>query len=102
MSKLVLDAILARLDALERHVLGRVRRRVTKAEKARREGVSTRTIARWVDADRLEKPEIINGRWYFWITEGEQPQPDITDSAEARAGRNPRLRKPAPAGALLD
>ena len=45
MSRLALDAILARLDALERRVLGHARRRVTKAEKARLEGVSTRTIA---------------------------------------------------------
>jgi hypothetical protein len=93
MSKLALDAIAARLDTLERRVLGRVRCRVTKAEKARREGVSTRTITRWVDAARLEQPEIINGRWYFWVDEGRPPRRDITDTAEARAARDPRLRK---------
>jgi hypothetical protein len=102
MSKLVLDAILVRLDALERRVLGRARSRVTKAEKARREGVSTRTITRRVDAGLLEQPEIINGRWYFWVDEAGESQRGIahtnttvTDTAAARAARNPRLRKPA-------
>ena len=108
MSKLALDAILARLDALERRVLGHVRRRVTKAEKARLEGVSTRTISRRVAVGLLEPPEIINGRWYFWVDEAEQPEGGTTevtmietaisvDTAAARAARNPRLRKPTQA-----
>src|SRR4249919_3590995 len=99
MSKLALDAILARLDALERRVLGHVRRRVPKAEKARLEGVSTRTISRRVADGLLEPPEIINGRWYFWVDEADQPERgtteatvSITDAAAARAARNPRLR----------
>ena len=71
MSKLALDAILRRLDALERRVRGHVRRRVTKAEKARLEGVSTRTISRRVAVGLLEPPEIINGRWYFWVDEAD-------------------------------
>ena len=102
MSRLALDAILARLDALERRVLGHARRRVTKAEKARLEGVSTRTIARRVAVGLLEPPEIINGRWYFWVEEADQPERgtteatvSITDTAAARAARNPRLRKPS-------
>jgi hypothetical protein len=94
MSKLALDAILARLDALERRVLGHARRRVTKAEKARLEGVSTRTIARRVDAGLLEQPEIINGRWYFWVDEAGQPERGITDTDAMKTTRN-RLRRPA-------
>ena len=109
MSKLDLDAILARLAALERRVLGHSRRRVTKAEMARREGVSTRTIARRVAAGLLEPPEIINDRWYFWVDEAEQPERGtieaaitntvVTDTAAARAARNPRLRRKPAEGA---
>jgi hypothetical protein len=98
-NKPVLATINARLDVLERKVLGRARRRVTKAERARLEGVSTRTIARRVDAGLLEPPDIINSRWYFWVDEAEQPQPEraAPDTATARAARNPRLRKAAQA-----
>jgi hypothetical protein len=88
MSKLAFDAILARLDALERKILGHARRRVSRTEKARLEGVSVRTIARRV-ADGIEGGERINGRWYFWVNEG------APDTAAAKAARNPRLRKAA-------
>jgi hypothetical protein len=90
-NKPILAMINARLDALERQVLGHARRRVTKAEKARLEGVSTRTIARRVADGLLEPPEIINRRWYFWVDE---PERGTTDTPAARAARNPRLRKP--------
>jgi hypothetical protein len=106
MSKLLFDAILARLDALERKLLGRARRRISRAEKAKLEGVTPRTIARRVAAGLLEQPDIINGRWYFWVDEAGQLQRgtsatamtntmEATDTAAARAVRNPRLRRPA-------
>jgi hypothetical protein len=92
MSKLVFDAIHARLDVLEHRVLGHTRRRETRADRARRKGVSPRTIARRVAAGTEDQPDIINGRWYFWVDE---PEPGKADTPEARAARNPRLRKPA-------
>src|SRR5262245_5975333 len=48
-SKLTLDTILARLDALEAAVLGRPRVRLSKAELAKAEGISTRTVDRRVE-----------------------------------------------------
>jgi hypothetical protein len=92
MGKLILDAINARLDALETTVLGHTRRRETRAQRARRKGVSPRTIARRVANGTEDQPDLINGRWYFWIDEPERGTPD---TAEARAARNPRLRKAA-------
>ena len=92
MSKLVLDAILARLATLETAVLGHTRRRETKAQRARRLGVSSRTITRRVEKGTEDQPDLINGRWYFWVDEPERGTPD---TAEARAARDPRLRKAA-------
>jgi hypothetical protein len=97
MSKLVLDAINARLDALETAVLGHTRRRETRAQRARRKGVSTRTIARRVANGTEDQPDLIDGRWYFWVDEPERGTPD---TAEARAARNPQRHKAAhPEGA---
>jgi hypothetical protein len=102
MGKVALAAINARLDVLERRVLGHARRRVSRAEKARLEGVTPRTIARRVKAGLLQRPDIINKRWYFWVDEAEPPQPEraAPDTAAARAARNPRLRKSAQPEAL--
>src|SRR5262245_41425488 len=47
-NKLALDTILARLDALETAALGCPRKRLSKTELARAEGVSTRTVDRRV------------------------------------------------------
>jgi hypothetical protein len=93
-NKPVLAAILARLGVLERRVLGHVRIRETKAERARRKGVSTRTIARRVADGTEDQPDIINKRWYFWVDE---PERGTADTAEARRARNPALRRPAQA-----
>jgi hypothetical protein len=92
-NKPVLATINARLDVLERQVLGHVRRRISRNEKARLEGVTPRTIARRVADGLLEPPDIVNGRWYFWVDEAEPHTK--ADTAEAKAARNPRLRKPA-------
>jgi hypothetical protein len=92
MRKFDFTTLLARIDTLEHRVLGYTRRRETRAERARRKGVSTRTITRRVDAGTEDQPDIINGRWYFWVDEADkQPPPD---TPAARAARNPRLRKP--------
>ena len=99
MSKPIIATINARLDALERKVLGHARRRVSRNEKARLEGVTPRTIARRVDDGLIEPPDIVNGRWYFWIDEAaEQPQPNrsAVGTLATKAERDPRLRKPAP------
>jgi hypothetical protein len=97
MSKPLLSAILARLDALERRVLGHTRRRETRAQRARRKGVSVRTIARRVADGTEDQPEIENGRWYFWVDEPGQSQPErrTVGTLATKAARNPRLRKPA-------
>jgi hypothetical protein len=87
MSKLILTAILDRLDTLEKAVLGHTRRRETRAQRARRKGVSTRTIARRVAAGTEDQPEIENGRWYFWVEEPDRATPD---TPTLKAGRNPR------------
>jgi hypothetical protein len=95
-NKPVLATINARLDVLERKVLGHVRRRVSRNEKARLEGVTPRTIARRVKAGLIEPPDIVNGRWYFWIDEAEQPRPEprTVGTLATKAARDPRLRKP--------
>jgi hypothetical protein len=70
----VLATINARLDVLERKVLGHVRRRISRNEKARLMGVTPRTVARHVAAGLIEPPDIVRGRWYFWIDESEPPR----------------------------
>jgi hypothetical protein len=93
MSKLVISVIHARLDALERLVLGHTRRRETRTQRARRKGVSTKTITRRVADGTEDQPEIENGRWYFWVDEPEQRPAATTDTPAARAARNPALRR---------
>src|SRR5262245_48137991 len=98
MGKLVLDTILARLDALEARVLGRPRQRLTKTDLAKEEGVSTRSVDRRVKAGKLPPPDdVINGRLYWWSDSIERHRKrGKADTAAARAARNPRLRKPKP------
>ena len=95
MAKPIIATILARLDVLEQKVLGHVRRRVSRNEMARLRGVTPRTIARWVESGRLEPPDVVNNRLYFWADESERGERGAPDTAEARAARNPKLRKPA-------
>jgi len=101
MGKLVLEAILARLDALEIAVLGCSRRRLMKTDLAKEEGTSTRTVdRRWRVEGKLPPPDdIINGRLYWWSDSIERHRKRgkaDTDTAEARAKRNPRLKAPKP------
>jgi hypothetical protein len=111
MSKPIIATINARLDVLERKVLGHVRRRVSRAEKARLEGVTPRTIARRVAAGQIEPPDIINGRWYFWVDEAAPPERGATmasvgntanTDASVMKTRNPQLRKRKPAQAASE
>jgi hypothetical protein len=100
MSKLILSAILNRLDALETSVLGHPRKRLSKTELARAEGVSTRTVDRRVaDGTLPPSDDVINGRHFWWSDsiEHHRPKRGKADTAAARAARNPRLRKPAQA-----
>jgi hypothetical protein len=95
-NKLILDTILARLDALETAALGRPRKRMSKSEVADHEDCSTRTVDRRVANGTLPpSDDVINGRHFWWSDTLERPR-GKADTAAARAARNPRLRsKPA-------
>jgi hypothetical protein len=96
MSKLVLAAILARLDALEAAAFGRPRQRLSKAELAKAEGCSTRQVMRKVEQKLLPPPDdVINNRLFWWSDTIERHRRKRADSPAARAARNPRLRKSA-------
>jgi hypothetical protein len=97
MGKLILDAILARLDALETAAFGRPRRRLSKAALAKDEGCSTREVMRRVKTHRLPPPdEVVNHRLYWWSDTIERHRKrGQADTPALRAARNPRLRKPA-------
>jgi hypothetical protein len=82
----VLATINARLDVLEQAVLGHIRRRISRNEKARLMGVTPRTVARHVAAGLIEQPDIVRGRWYFWVDE---PAHGTTDTPTAKATRAP-------------
>jgi hypothetical protein len=96
-NKLILDTILARLDALETSALGRPRKRLSKAELAKAEGVTTRTVDRRIEQQILPpSDDVINGRHFWWSDSLERHRRKRTqaDTPAARAARNPRLRKP--------
>jgi hypothetical protein len=91
MSKPVIAAILARLDALERALFGEPHERLSMSQLAKREGVTPRTIARGIARGIYRPPEVENNRLYFWshnyrLTRG------TADTPAMRAARNPRLR----------
>jgi hypothetical protein len=100
--KIIIDAILARLDALETALHGRPRRRLTKGDLAKQEGITTRSVDRRVAEGKLPPADdVINGRLYWWSDSLERHRKaaaaDTADTAAARAERNPqRLRKPKP------
>lgn len=104
MGKLVLDAILARLDALEAAAFGRPRQRLSKAELAKAEGCSTRQVMRKVEQNLLPPPDdVINNRLFWWSDTIERHRRERVraeaDSPAARAARNPQLRPRKPATA---
>jgi hypothetical protein len=84
-------ALSARLDALEQKAFGHARRRLTKRQLAELEGISTREVMRRVARGVYAKPEIENGRCYFW-SDGYRCKSVTGDTAKARAARDPRLR----------
>ena len=94
MGKLILDAILARLDALECVTFGQPRQRLSKSALAKREGISTREVDRRRASGVYAAPEIENGRLYWWSNSYRRVSA-TADTPAARAARNPRLRKPA-------
>jgi hypothetical protein len=96
MGKLILNAILARLDALETAAHGRPRKRLSKSDLAKEEGCSTRQVMRKVGQKLLPPPDdVINRRLYWWSDSIEHHRKrGEADTPEARAARNPRLRKP--------
>ena len=97
MGKLILDAILARLDALECARSGNPASGSQEARLAKREGVGPREV----DRRRLKRgiyaaPEIENGRLYWWSDSLPSASPPRLTAPRARAARDPRLRsKPA-------
>jgi hypothetical protein len=94
MSKILLDAILARLDALEATVLGQPRRRLSKTELARQEGCTPRTVMRKVEDEILPPPDdVINGRLFWWSDSVERHRKREADTRKARAARDPRRHK---------
>ncbi len=75
----ILSQILDRLGALEVAVIGHnggppldtnePDRRLPTSEVARRYGVSRRTIERWCSRPEFPKPDIVNKRKYFWLSQ---------------------------------
>jgi len=98
MGKIIIDAILARLDALETALHGRPRRRLTKGDLAKQEGITTRSVDRRVAEGKLPPADdIISGRLYWWSDSLEcHRKPATADTAAARAARNPRRHKDTP------
>jgi hypothetical protein len=97
MGKILIDSILTRLDALETALHGQPRRRLSKSELAKQEGVTTRSIDRRVVEGRLPPADdVISGRLYWWTDSLERFRRghSAPDSEEARAARNPQLRRP--------
>ena len=92
-NKVILDAILARLDALERKTFGHVRQRWSKRQLAEHEGKSTRSIDRGVKTGIYAQPEIENGRLYWW-SDSYRRGAATADTPALRRARNPQLRKP--------
>jgi predicted DNA-binding transcriptional regulator AlpA len=63
--------ILKRLAALEQKVLGSKSpdRRLPKREVAEREGVSPRTIDRYIADGGFPPPDMVRGRAYWWLSD---------------------------------
>jgi hypothetical protein len=78
MTNKILSALNDRIAALEAIVLGGHRgnlakagtdRKVYKDQVAIREGVTTRSIERWVeDGDYPAPDDVVNGRWLWWLS----------------------------------
>jgi hypothetical protein len=98
MGKQIIDAILARLDALETAVLGRPRKRLSKSEVAKAEPCSTREVMRRVKAGRLPPPDDVIGNRLFWWSDTieRHRKRGKADTPAARAARNPGLRPRKP------
>jgi len=92
-NKLLLDSIVARLDALETAVIGKPRRRLSKSALAQQRGITPRSVMRQVAAGILPPPDDVeNGRLYWWSDSVERHRKREADSPAARAARNPRLK----------
>ena len=94
--KLILAELGARIVALEQRAFGRTRRRLSKKQLAEQEACSTREVMRRVARGIYSQPEVENGRLYWW-SDSYRRVPATADTPEARAARNPRLRKPTQA-----
>ena len=99
MGKVALDAINARIAALEEAAFGRPRQRLSKAELAKAEGCSTRQVMRKVEQKLLPPPDdVINNRLFWWSDTIERHRKRAqADTLAARRARNPALRPRKPA-----
>jgi hypothetical protein len=96
----ILGELIRRIDALEAAVYGRAsgffNRKLTKPQVALREAKSPRQIERDVENGSYPPPdEIINGRWYWWLSTLERHDRErvrSTTRTPPNAG-NPRQRK---------
>jgi hypothetical protein len=93
--KLILAAIHARLDALEKKAFGHVRERWNKRKLAEKEACSTREVMRRVERGVYTEPEVIGGRLYWW-SDSYRRAPSTADTPAMRAARNPQLRRRKP------
>jgi hypothetical protein len=98
--KLIIDALLDRVAALEIAVNGRPPHRVSKPELAKEESCSTRTVDRRVEQKLLPPPDdVINGRLFWWSDTLERHRRERAraevNTKRAKAARDPRLRAPS-------
>ena len=90
--KLIIAEMQAQIAALQRAVHGHVRERWGKRKVAEKEGCSTREVMRRVKRGTYSQPEVENGRLYWW-SDTYRRASGTADTPEARAARNPALRR---------
>jgi hypothetical protein len=94
----VLGDIIRRIDALEAAVFGRAseffNHKLTKPQVALREAKSVRQVERDVEKQVLPPPdEIINGRWYWWLSTLERHDREQGENAtDRRSARSKKVR----------
>lgn len=98
----LIEELLTRIGALENAlgIAGAPRElapaddvRLSKSGTAKRYNTSTKTIERWRGDPDLDfpQPTIINGRWYFWLSELQ-----AFDRLRARTPYRPQPQRPPP------
>jgi len=57
----------------------KLKRKLSHTQKAAQQGISTRTLDRWIEAGIIDQPEYVNGRKYH--AEDAQPREDSKEAA---------------------